>query len=86
MVTGRFAQKPVPPWDDSTGTIRAKNRTGRFAQKTGTIRSKSNLEVDSPIFVIYIYKKCFALQMSMISISFYACECGKRFNTVPHIC
>ena len=73
------------------GTI----RPGRFAQKierdgsrkkAGTIRSKSNLEVDSPIFVIYIYYKCFALQMSMISISLYACECGKRFNTVPHIC
>ena len=45
----------------SNGTVRAK--------KTGTIRSKSNLEVDSPIFVIYIYNKCFALQMSMISIS-----------------
>ena len=52
------------------GTFRAKTssslglRPGRFAQKierdgsrkkTGTIRSKSNLEVDSHIFVIYIY-------------------------------
>ena len=40
QVTGRFAQKPVPPWDDSTGTIRAKKsngtvrakKLGRFAQ------------------------------------------------------
>ena len=52
-VTGRFAQKPVPPWDDSTGTIRAKNRTGRFAQKNW----------DDSLKIKFIYDKCFALQM-----------------------
>ena len=56
LFTGRFAQKPVPPWDDSTGTIRAKNRTGRFAQKKNWDDSlKFNIEIDSPNFVKYIY-------------------------------
>ena len=55
MAPGRFAPKPVPP-----GTIPA----GHFAQKfgrdcslqsSGTICSKTNLRVDSPIFIIYMY-------------------------------
>ena len=79
MVTGRFAQKPVPPWDDSTGTIRAKNRTGRFAQKNWD----DSLKIKFTFFVINKLIdtfKCFALQMSMIPISLLACECGKRFQ------
>ena len=88
LVTGRFAQKPVPPWDDSTGTIRAKNRTGRFAQKNwdDSLKIKFRSRSIHPFLLIYLYNKYFALQMSMIPVSLLACECGKRFITVPHFC
>ena len=64
MVTGRFTQKPVPPWDDSTGTIRAKNRTGRFAQKNWDDSLKIKFRGRFTHFYDIYNIKCFALQMS----------------------
>ena len=55
VAPGRFAPKPVPP-----GTIPPEHVAQNFErdcslQSSGTIRSKTNLRVDSPIFIIYMY-------------------------------
>ena len=55
LAPGQLAPKPVPP-----GTIPPRHFAQNFERdcslkSSGTIRSKTNLRIDSPIFIIYIY-------------------------------
>ena len=52
---GRFAPKPVPPGTIPPGLFAQNFERDRSLQSSGTIRSKTNLRVDSPIFIIYLY-------------------------------
>ena len=59
MAPGRFAPKPVPPGTIPPGLFAQKFERDFSLQNSGTIRSKTNLRVDSSIFIIcmYIHKK-----------------------------
>ena len=59
MAPGRFAPKPVPPGTIPPGHFAQNFERDCSLQSSGTIRSKTNLRVDSPNFVInmYIHKK-----------------------------
>ena len=52
---GRFAPKPVPPGTIPPGHFAQNFERDCSLQSSGTIRSKTNLRVDSPIFKIYMY-------------------------------
>ena len=52
---GRFAPKSVPPGTIPPGLFAQKFERDCSLQNSGTIRSKTNLRVDSPIFIIYMY-------------------------------
>ena len=52
---GRFAPKPVPPGTIPPGHFAQNFERDCSLQSSGTIRSKTNLRVDSPIFIIYMY-------------------------------
>ena len=52
---GRFAPKPVPPETIPPGLFAQNFERDCLLQSSGTIRSKTNLRVDSPIFIIYMY-------------------------------
>ena len=52
---GRFAPKPVPPGTIPPGHFAQIFERDCSPQSSGTIRSKTNLRVDSPIFIIYVY-------------------------------
>ena len=52
MAPGRFAPKPVPPGTIPPGHFAQNFERDCSLQSSGTIRSKTNLRVDSPIFII----------------------------------
>ena len=52
---GRFAPKPVPPGTIPPGHFAQNFERDCSLQSSGTIRSKTNLRVDSPIFIKYVY-------------------------------
>ena len=52
---GRFAPKPVPPETIPPGHFAQNFERDCSLHCSGTIRSKTNLRVDSPIFIIYMY-------------------------------
>ena len=51
---GRFAPKPVPPGTIPPGLFAQNFERDCSLQSSGTIRSKTNLRVDSPVFIILI--------------------------------
>ena len=50
---GRFVPKPVPPGTIPPGHFAQNFERHCSLQSSGTIRSKTNLRVESPIFIIY---------------------------------
>ena len=52
---GRFASKQVPPGTIPPGHFAQNFERDCSLQSSGTIRSKTNLRVDSPIFIINMY-------------------------------
>ena len=52
---GRFAPKPVPPGTIPPGHFAQNFERDCSLQSSGTIRSKTNLRVNSPIFIINMY-------------------------------
>ena len=53
--SGRFAPKPVPPGTIPPGLFAQNFERDCSLQSSGTIRSKTNLRVDLPIFIIHMF-------------------------------
>ena len=55
LAPGWFALKPVPPGTIPLGNFAQNFERDCSLRSSGTIRSKTNLWVDSPIFIICMY-------------------------------